>query len=190
MDPPLRERLRWRNATRNGVETPATRATMARTGALFWAAGACFALISVLLPDTAVKDEPLLVAVAIAAALAAAVLLIVYDRIPPWGFQLAVVCGTATASVAAYAWGSESSYGPLPYLWVTLFAFYFFSLEVALVHTALVAAGYAIALVVESPPGNHLDGWIATVGTLLVGGMFVLLVRDRMVSLVESLSEA
>jgi diguanylate cyclase (GGDEF)-like protein/putative nucleotidyltransferase with HDIG domain len=190
MDPPLRERLRWRNATRNGVETPATRATMARAGALFWAAGACFALISVLVPDTAVNDEGLLVAVAAVALVAAAVLLIAYDRLPPWGFQLGVVCGTAAASVAAYAWGSESSYGPLPYLWVILFAYYFFSLQGALVHTALIGAGYAIALAAGSPPGNHVDGWIATVGTLLVGGMFVLLVRDRMVSLVESLSEA
>ena len=40
MDPPLRERLRWRNATGDAVEAPATRAAMARAAALFSAAGA------------------------------------------------------------------------------------------------------------------------------------------------------
>ena len=50
MDPPLRERVRWRNATDNDVERPATRANMARTAALLSAAGALVCLIAVLVP--------------------------------------------------------------------------------------------------------------------------------------------
>ena len=52
-------------------------------------------------------------------------------------------------------------------MWITLFAFYFFSLPAALVHMGLIGAGYAVALAAESPPGDPLDGWLATLGTLL-----------------------
>ena len=52
-----------------------------------------------------------------------------------------------------------------------MFAFYVFSRGAALVHLALMAAGYALALVLEDPAENPLDGWIATVGTLLGTGL-------------------
>jgi diguanylate cyclase (GGDEF)-like protein len=172
------------------VEALGTSAAMARIAAFAWAAGALFALVSVLLPDTAVNDEPLLAVVAGVAATAAVLLLVVFERVPSWGFQVMVAGGTVVASVAAYAWGTASSYQPLPYMWITLFAFYFFALRAALLHLALIGAGYAIALAAESPPGDPFDGWLATVGTLFVSGMFVLLVRDRMVTLVARLGDA
>jgi diguanylate cyclase (GGDEF)-like protein len=189
-DSPLRERLRSRSAKWNGVEALGTSAAMARIAAFAWAAGAVFALASVLLPDTTVNDEALLGVVAGVAAAAAVALFVVFDRVPPWGFQAMLAGGTVVASVAAYAWGSASSYQPLPYMWITLFAFYFFSLRSALLHTALIGAGYAIALAAEAPPGDPVDGWLATLGTLLLSGMFMLLVRGRMVALVASLGDA
>jgi diguanylate cyclase (GGDEF)-like protein/putative nucleotidyltransferase with HDIG domain len=166
------------------------RATMARAGALFFAIGGLFGLLSLALPDTAVDDDTLLLAVSIASLAAALLLIAVGNRMPRAGFHLAVAVGSAAASVAVYAWGSESSYGPLPYVWVMLFAFHFFALPVALLHLAIAAAGFAVALVAESPPGNHFDGWVATTGTLLAGGLFVALMRDRMSALISSLADA
>jgi diguanylate cyclase (GGDEF)-like protein len=163
---------------------------MARIAAFAWAAGALFALVSVLLPEAAVNDETLLAVVAGVAAAAAVALFVVFDRVRPWGFQVMLAGATVVASAAAYAWGSASAYEPLPYMWITLFAFYFFSLRAAVMHMALVGAGYAIALAAESPPGDPLDGWLATLGTLLVSGMFVLLLRGRMVALVARLGDA
>jgi diguanylate cyclase (GGDEF)-like protein len=189
-DSPLRERLRSRRAKWNGVEALGTSASMARIAAFAWAAGALFALVSVLLPEAAVNDETLLAVVAGVAAAAAVALFVVFDRVRPWGFQVMLAGATVVASAAAYAWGSASAYEPLPYMWITLFAFYFFSLRAAVMHMALVGAGYAIALAAESPPGDPLDGWLATLGTLLVSGMFVLLLRGRMVALVARLGDA
>jgi hypothetical protein len=60
MDPPLRERLRWRNATGNDVERPATRATMARTAALLSGAIALTCLVAVLVPGDAQLDDDIL----------------------------------------------------------------------------------------------------------------------------------
>jgi len=162
----------------------------ARIAAFAWAAGALFALVSAVLPDATVNDEALLVVVAGVAAGVAMALFVVFDRMPPWGFQVMVAGGTVAASVAAYAWGSASAYEPLPYMWITLFALYFFSLPAALVHMGLIGAGYAVALAAESPPGDPLDGWLATLGTLLLSGMFVLLVRGRILALVASLGDA
>jgi diguanylate cyclase (GGDEF)-like protein len=190
MDPPLRERLRWRNATGNDVERPATRAMMARTAALLSGAIALTCLVAVLVPGDAQLDDDVLLATAAAAGLLGAFLLLVYDRLPSWAFHGVAVLGTAMSTTAAYGWGSESAYGPLPYIWVTLFVFYFFSRSAALVHLALMAAGYALALVEESPSENPLDGWIATVGTLLVTGFLMSVVRDQLRHLIDGLSDA
>jgi diguanylate cyclase (GGDEF)-like protein/putative nucleotidyltransferase with HDIG domain len=172
------------------TEAPGTRETMARWGAIWFAVGGCLGLFSLVLPDTSVGDRTLLLAVAIASLAAALTLSVVYDRMPLPGFQIATAAGSVAVSLAVYAWGHASSYGPLPYVWVMLFAFYFFTLPAALVHLGLAMTGYALALAAESPPGSHFDGWLATTVTLLAGGMFVLAVRDRMSALVEGFADA
>jgi diguanylate cyclase (GGDEF)-like protein len=190
MNPPLRERLRWRNATDDGVDAPATRAMMARTAALFAAAGAVICLLGTFVPGDAQLDDGVLLVAAAASALLGAFLIVGYDSIPlPW-FHPIVFAGTAIATAATYGWGTESAYGPVPYVWVILFAFYFFTRGAALVHLALVAAAYALALVLEDPVENPLDGWIATVVTLLVAGLFVSMVHDHITGLIRRLSDA
>ena len=178
MDSPLRERARSRDISW-GDEISGVR--MARTGAVFCGLGALFGLLSAALPDTVVHDQNLLVLVAVLTAALGMALFAAQDRIPVRAFHAVVVAGTALAGVAVYAWGTGSAYVPLPFLWVTLFAFYFFPLRAALVHMALVAVAYAIVLSAEDHSGTRVDGWVATVGTLLVAGVFVALLRDRLV---------
>jgi diguanylate cyclase (GGDEF)-like protein len=190
MEPPLRERVRWRNPSQEGVEAPATRAMMARTGALLAGAGAIICLLGSFLPGEAQFDDDVLLVAGAASALLGAGLLLAYDNIPTVAYHPLMVLGTAIATAATYGWGTESAYGPLPYVWVTVFAFYFFTRGSALVHLALMAIAYAIALVLEDPVENPLDGWVATVGTLLVAGLFVSMVRDQIAALVRRLSDA
>ena len=190
METPLRERLRWRNASRNGVEAPATRAMMTHTAALFSGAAAAICLLGSFVPGEAQFDDGVLLVAAAVSALLAGLLLVAWDSIPPAAFHPVVAIGTAVATAAAYGWGTESAYGPLPYVWVTLFAFFFFSRGAALVHLALMAAAYALALALEDPAENPLDGWLATVLTLLVTGVFVSMVRDHIGGLIRRLSDA
>ena len=190
MDPPLRERLRWRNATDDDVERPATRENMARTSAFLTIAGSLVCLVAVLVPGDGQLDDEVLVATAAAAGVLGVLLLVAYDRVPLWGFHVVALLDTALFTAAAYGWGSMSSYGPLPYVWVTGFVFYFFSRSAALVHLSIIAAGYALALSLESPADNPLDGWIATVATLLVTGYLLSAVRDRLAQLIAGLSDA
>jgi diguanylate cyclase (GGDEF)-like protein len=190
MDPPLRERLRWRNATGVDVERPATRANMARTAALLSAAGALICLIAVLVPGDGQLHDDVLLPAAAAGGVLTVFLLLAYDRLAMWSFHVVALLDTALFTAVAYGWGSMSAYGPLPYLWVTGYVFYFFTRSAALVHLAIIAAGYALALVQESPTDNPLDGWIATVATLLVTGYLLSVVRDRLTQLIDTLSDA
>ena len=163
---------------------------MARWGAIYFALGGLFGLVSLVLPDTSVEDRALLLAVAIASLAGALTLSVVYDRMPPPGFHVVVAAGSVAASLGVYAWGHASSYGPLPYVWVTLFAFYFFTVPAAVVHLIFAMTGYGFALMAESPPGSHLDAWLATTGTLLASGMFVAVLRDRITAAVAGFAEA
>ena len=190
MDPPLRERVRWRIASEEAVEAPATRAMMARTAALLAGAGAFICLLGSFVPGEAQFDDDVLLVAAAASALLAAGLLVAFDNIPAPAFHPIIGVATAIATAAAYGWGTESAYGPLPYVWVAVFAFYFFTRGAALVHLALMAAAYAVALVLEDPAENPLDGWIATVATLLIVGLFVSMVRDHIAALIRRLSDA
>ena len=122
--------------------------------------------------------------------MAGAFLLVVNERVPEWTYHPIGVLGTAVSTAAAYGWGSASAYGPLLYVWVTVFAFYVFARGPALVHLALMAAGYALALVLENPVENPLDGWLATIGTLVGTGLFVSFVRDRLGDMLHRLREA
>jgi diguanylate cyclase (GGDEF)-like protein/putative nucleotidyltransferase with HDIG domain len=190
MDPPLRERLSWRNAIVNGIDAPARRAPLAPTAALLFGAAAGICVVGVLVPGGAQRDDTVLIATAAAAVLVAALLLFGNERVPPWTYHPIGVIGTGVSSAAAYGWGSETAYGPLLYVWVTMFAFYVFNRGAALVHLALMAAAYAAVLVLEDPAENPLDGWIATVGTLLGTGLFVAFVRDRLSNMFHRLRDA
>jgi diguanylate cyclase (GGDEF)-like protein len=190
MDPPLRERLRWRNATGEGVDSPARRAPLAPTAALLFGSAALICVTGIAVPGEAQHNDDVLLATAIAAAIVCAFLLVVNERVPEWTYHPIGVIGTAVATGATYGWGTESAYGPLLYVWVTMFAFYVFSRGAALVHLALMAAAYALALVLEDPAENPLDSWIATVVTLLGTGLFVSFVRHRLGIMFHRLREA
>ncbi len=182
--------MRWRNTTEDDVEAPATRATLARIAALLSAVGALICFVGVFVPGDAQHDEDVLLATAAAASLLGAVLLAADERLPAWAFHPVALLATALATAAAYGWGSGSAYGPLLYVWVAMFVFYVFSRAAAFVHLGLMAAALAVVLALEDPAENPLDGWLATVLTLLGTGLFVSMMRARLDALIGRLREA
>jgi len=189
MSPPLPRRLR-RWLTTDAIEFPPGRAAMATGGVCLGSAGVVLTLIAVAAPHSGDVDEPLLAATAGAAAAAVVLLALLRERVPPWGFHAFAAGGTLAASTATFAWGVESMYVPLPYLWVTAYVFYFFPLQAALVHMASIAVAFAAVLAVEDLAYTPVGGWIATVGTLLITGLLISLVRDQVTLLLQSLTDA
>ncbi len=190
MDPSLRRRPSWRATERNGRATPLTRAAMARTGAYFAAVATAFGLLAIVTPHGSDLDEGLMAAVSGAAALLAAALIVGYDRIPMLGFHAVAAGGTALASLAVYAWGTPSFYGLLPYLWVTGLRLLLFSLRAALAHLGWIGVAFAVELLVVNPSYVPLAGWVATVGTLLAVGLLVGVLRDHLMGLIGSITDA
>ena len=163
---------------------------MARAGVYLGSAGVLLALLAIALPGDPDIDDTLLAAAAAATACGVAVLAIASDRLPYWAFHAFAAGGTLVASAAIYAWGVESLYGPLPYLWVTVYVFWFFPLQFALVHLASIAAAFAAVIAVEDPDFTPVASWVATVGTLLVAGGLISVVRTRTTGLVAGLTDA
>jgi diguanylate cyclase (GGDEF)-like protein/putative nucleotidyltransferase with HDIG domain len=117
-------------------------------------------------------------------------LLLAQRRLSRAAFHAAAVAGTALATLAIYAWGPETTFGPLLYLWVAFFVFHFFSLKAALVHLALIAVAFAVQLEAQDLDYTPVADWLATVATLLLAGIVVAATRDRTAAVVEGLSHA
>lgn len=190
MDPPVRERLGWKTSIEAGTTVPASRAAMARAAFWFAFAGSLVGLLALAPPQGPELSTAGVLAATVGAATLAAVALIGFDRIPLWGFHAGTIAATALATLGIYSWGDHSPYGPLPYLWVTIYAFYFFSTPAALVHMAVLGALFGVELGLRDLDWTPVDSWVATVGTLTVAGMVVSVIRDRLTGLISNLTDA
>ena len=189
MGPPLRERISWRTPTTTAVEVPASAATMARAGAALGLGGASVAGVGLLLPHDGL-DEPLLGLLALLSLVGSAALVAAYARFPRWSFHVFAACATVVAAAAIYAWGNESVYAPLPYLWVVLYVCWYFRPIAAAAHLALVGVSYAAVLVIEGVESDVLGGYASTVGSLAVAGYLISRARERVAHLLSGLTDA
>ena len=181
MNPPLIQRLRWEGSgQKTATNTTGDRTAMARSGAYLFAAGASMALILFLtLPRPEADTLGMLGTVAAAYALAVAVV-VGFDRISEGTFAWIVACGSLVITSGIYFRGAPTTAHALFYLWVTFYSFYFFSRAVALAELAFSVACYASVLsVLEHPPGNRVELWLITLGTLVVAGALISILRDR-----------
>ncbi|MDP9134339.1 MAG: GGDEF domain-containing protein, partial [Actinomycetota bacterium] len=163
---------------------------MARAAFWFAFAGSLIGLLALAPPQGPELSTGVVLAVTAGAAALAAIALIGFDRIPLWGFHAGTVAATALATLGIYGWGDHSPYGPLPYLWVTIYAFYFFSTPAALVHMAVLGALFGVELGLRDLDWTPVDSWIATIATLTVAGLVVSVIRDRLTGLISNLTDA
>ena len=190
MDPPLRERLGVWTSIEAGTTVPRSPAAMARAGFWFGIAGAVIGLIALVPPHGDQTDVmALVVAVAMSAGIAL-LALVGFDRLPIWVFHVGVVVASAAATLSIHGWGDHAPYGPLPYLWVTLYAFYFFSLPAALVHIAVLGAMFGIELGRSDLGYTPISEWVATVASLTTAGLVIAAIRDRLTGLIANLTDA
>jgi len=190
MDAPQGERIRWRTSLSTGVDAPVIAATLARAGAALGLGGALVAALGLVLPHDADLNERLLSALALINLLGCALLIAGSGRLPRWSFQLFAACATAIASAVIYAWGSDSVYGPLPYLWVVVYVCWYFRPSAAAVHLGLVGLSYAAVLVIEGVETDALGGYASTIGTLAVAAYLIFRARERVAYLLADLTEA
>ena len=152
-----------------GFQQPRTMAVV--LGALFLA-GATIGAVSLVLPHPAEFDSPALWSnTAIAAAVGVAVLLL-RNRLPVWALQLLVLGGTLIVTRAVYYGHDPSGYYTVWYLWVGVYAFFFFGLRWGALHVAAIGLAYAWVLAELNAP-SPVVRWLVTVGSIAVTGFLV-----------------
>ncbi len=150
-------------------DQPATMATV--LGALFLAGGTIGAL-SLILPHPSEYDSSALwTNVGIAYVFGLSVLL-ARQRLPVWAMQLCVLAGTAIVTRAVYYGHDPSGYYTFWYLWICVYAFFFFGPRWGALHVGVVGAAYAWVLTEVSGP-TPVPRWLVTVGSIVVAGLLV-----------------
>ena len=108
------------------------------------------------------------------------------DRVLP----LALLCGSTL--VAGVAYFSAQAPSPLVffYLWVFLYASYFFSRTQTAVQIVYAGLAYGGLLALRTPASGVAEWWLVGMGTLLVAAVLICSMRARVESLIAKLYEA
>jgi diguanylate cyclase (GGDEF)-like protein len=140
-------------------------------GCLF-IAGASIGLVSLLLPHPPGSNDLALYS-NVALAYAGGLFVLWFGpRAPGWFFHLTLAVGAVLITRAVFYSGEAVSFYAVWYLWVGLYAFYFFDRLAAALHVSFVAVLYALTLV-HFPTTSPVARWLTTVATLVVAGAFI-----------------
>ena len=178
------------------------RALMVISGTYLCLAGALLTVVWLALPySPSAADKSGLALMAVGSAAMGAVMLLGGDHLPEWSFQGFAGVGTLLVTGTVYFSGAETSPYAFLYLWVALYALYFFTAARAALHIVFIAIAYAAVLAMDLAAGHLESGlltafgeaaprWSFTVGTLVVAVAFVSLLKERLDRLVEHFADA
>lgn len=128
-------------------------------------AGSAIGALSLLFPHPASFDDTALwvnVAIIGAAGLGA---LLAAGRLPAWPLHLFILAGVVLISRAIYYSGEASGFYTLFYVWIGLFAFFFFSRRTGILYVAAIGLGYAWVLIAKDASAE-MARWFTTIGTV------------------------
>ena len=175
---------------------------MARGGAFLYAAGAALGMLWLALPHPSGGDDRMLVVTFALAFLGAGLLWFRGERWPSYAFDMAVAGQTLLITAAVHFTGRSATPFVLFYLWSNVYAWYFLPRARAAVQLALIGLAYGAALLVADSVLNlpYADGliplggagasrWIITIGTLLVTGLLITTLRERVERLFNRATE-
>ena len=156
---------------------------MARAGFYLFAAGGTIGVVSVLLPGGPGRNEEALLVTSFAAYACAVFELVRFDRLSLRAFEVLTALGTVLVSSALYFGGAGSDFYRLFYVWVVLYAAYFFPWRRVAVQVVLVAIAYALVLALAGPARLAPLAWFVTTATLAVAAALVIVLRGRLQAL-------
>jgi diguanylate cyclase (GGDEF)-like protein/putative nucleotidyltransferase with HDIG domain len=163
---------------------------VAKVLATLFAAGASLSALTIVLPHPASMDELGLFLIVLNAYFVAALLYTQAAKLPAWTLQLTLAWGSVLVTGVAYFSGESPSPLVFFYLWVFLYASYFFTPRQAAVQIAFVGVLYGVLLAVRAPVDSIPSWWLVGMGTLLVGAMVIMVMRARVELLIARLYDA
>jgi diguanylate cyclase (GGDEF)-like protein/PAS domain S-box-containing protein len=145
------------------------RASMAAALLLLFAAGTVLALVSIPLADQLSGREKLAeLVVCDLAAVACLLIALGWRRLSPLGFQLFTAFGTLIVSAGTYFASSGPNDAEVFYVWVAVYAAYFFTRRQAFLQVAIIGICYAAVLALGKDSGQGAARWLITMGSLVV----------------------
>jgi diguanylate cyclase (GGDEF)-like protein len=135
-------------------------------------AGATIGALSLILPHPASFNSGELWSNVVLAYAAGAALLLARRRLPVWAIQLAVLAGTVVVTRAVYYGHDPSGYYAVWYLWIGVYAFFFFGMRWGLAQLAAVGIAYGW-LLSELNGTTPVTAWVVTIGSIAVAGLLV-----------------
>jgi diguanylate cyclase (GGDEF)-like protein len=177
-----------------------TQALMVLTGCYLCAAGILLTLVWLALPySPTAANEAGLLRVSVLAAVLGGFAIGFFDRIPAWAFQLLVASGTVLVTLMIDYSGAHTSPYAFFYIWIALYALFFFTRAQAVLHVLFIALAYAAVVVGDVTSGGQsalvaigeaAPRWIMTVGTLVVAVTLLGMLKDRLDGFVERFADA
>jgi diguanylate cyclase (GGDEF)-like protein/putative nucleotidyltransferase with HDIG domain len=167
------------------------RLVMARALGSLFTAGALIGFVSLLLPHWHRTDEAGIAAACVIALFVGLAFMSERGRLPAWSFPAA--CYGATVLIALAIYFSERSDSPYAFYFVlvAMFSAYFLTAAQVLLQTAFIASAYPLTVAAMGHGGGQpAQHWLMTVWTVLVVGAFITILRRRMGTLIEKLSNA
>jgi diguanylate cyclase (GGDEF)-like protein len=129
--------------------------------------------------------------IAAACAVFAVALHLSAGKIGSRGLQAAAACGTLLLSLhLLLSVDSNSLSDEMLYIWLALYAAYFFPVRQAAAQLALMSGAYLVVLLVSSPHEVVAGSWLTLVCVIFPAAALLRAVRDGVTGLVRSLAEA
>ena len=176
---PLRWLLRKLGHGLPPLPTIGGRALATRVAGLLLVGGALLIAVTVALPPSAAGSDLLILGYGAVAAVCGA-LLLSRRRVNEPVLGLAAALGTAVITLATLEGGhmTGTEDNEVLFLWVSLFAFWFFDLRHALLQLGLIGVADAVLLIDQHPTfADAVTRWVVLVATLLVTGLLMAWIR-------------
>jgi diguanylate cyclase (GGDEF)-like protein len=162
----------------------------ARVASGIFAGEAAVLLIVALLPQAS-GESLARFALPLACAICGLILHLTADRATDFTLEVAAALGTAFVSIHVLLWGDgPSQSGEMLYVWLALYAAYFFGVREAAAQLALMSGAYLGVLVASVPAEDVIGSWLTFVGVIFPSAALLRAVRDAVSHLVRSLAEA
>jgi diguanylate cyclase (GGDEF)-like protein len=179
------------SSTRAGRSASPTMGRIA--GTLFWI-GTAMTVTGILLPHSPRADVEGFWAIAGATAVGGAILFACSSRLPRWSYVWWMLLGSVIVTLSLYfngeRHGAPSAGNQVLYVWIGLYAGYFFSRRALVLELVAIAVLFGGVLLVIHPGSVGLTRWMITSGMVAAAAGIVHALRLRNDELVERLSAA
>ncbi len=158
--------------------------------AALYAAGATLAGLTVVLPHSSRASEIGLLAIVANAYAIAGTLQWRAHKLPAWVLPPALAWGSTLITGVAYFSGESPSPLVFFYLWIFLYASYFFTRRQTVLQISYAGLAYGALLAARPPVGGIPAWWLVGMGTLLVAAIVIMTMRTYVESLIARLYDA